>query len=195
MTSQGFQFGQQPHSQSFQFNPPLNNIFTNSTPASLSSFVPQNANIFQTQPQNSTSTATSLFQPITSTNTQNDKGQILQCLNESKNIQLEILKEIKMLNEKNSISKQEKNIHIGVSCNGCGKTTITGIRYKCLFCNDFDFCEDCESQSKIQHDPNHSFIKIKDTNTFNNLMIQGIPASLSSFATPASPPNSIFNQT
>jgi len=193
MTSQAFQFGQ-PQSQGFQFNQPLNNIFTNSTPVSLSSFatpaslssfaqqsslVPQNANIFQTQPQNSTSTATSLFQPITSTNIQNDKGQILQCLNESKNIQLEILKEIKML----SISKQAKNVHIGVSCNGCGKTTIIGIRYKCLFCKDFDFCDDCESQFKIQYDSNHSFIKIKDT---NNLISQGIPASLSNFVTPTS---------
>lgn len=107
------------------------------------------------------------------TNTQ-DKGQIVQCLTESKNIQIEILKELKMLNQKNNALIMQEYVHTGVSCNGCMKPTICGIRYKCIFCKDFDFCEECEVKLASTHDPNHSFIKIKNTDKFNTI-IQQVP--------------------
>jgi|UniRef100_A0A6C0BFN3 hypothetical protein len=116
-----------------------------------------------------------------------DNGQIVMCLTESKNVQLAILNELKQINE---TIKQQKTlaatpvvtgfqglqgfqgfkphnvIHTGVFCNVCGKHNITGVRYKCLFCKDFDMCEDCEAKTTL-HDATHSFIKIKDTNAFN----------------------------
>jgi hypothetical protein len=35
----------------------------------------------------------------------------------------------------------KNTVHSGVSCDGCGKCPISGIRYKCVNCDDFDFCE------------------------------------------------------
>lgn len=100
---------------------------------------------------------------------------IVECLKESRDIQLEILKEIKSLSDK---SRQQdipqktipKTIHEGIFCNLCNKQNIVGIRYKCLFCKDFDICEDCEPESFMLHDFTHVFIKIRSTSFFNMKM-------------------------
>lgn len=51
-------------------------------------------------------------------------------------------------------------IHPAV-CDNCN-LQIVGVRYKCLQCVDFDFCERCEAQSteKSLHNPQHVFAKI-----------------------------------
>lgn len=108
-----------------------------------------------------------------------ERGQIIQCLSESKNVQLAILNELKLMNDK--LIKQTpppspppmspNTVHTGVFCNRCSRNNITGARYKCLFCKDFDMCEQCEQQVG-SHDPSHFMIKIKDTNTFNAIMAQ-----------------------
>lgn len=54
--------------------------------------------------------------------------------------------------------KKNNNVHLGVSCDGCQVFPITGIRYKCAVCPDFDFCEKCENE--CPH--NHPFLKIRD---------------------------------
>jgi hypothetical protein len=43
-------------------------------------------------------------------------------------------------NEHNDAS----SVHVGVSCDGCGKSPLSGIRFKCVNCDEFNFCEDCE---------------------------------------------------
>lgn len=48
-------------------------------------------------------------------------------------------------------------VHRHVTCDGCRKFPIVGIRYKCSVCPDFDFCSECESTK--EHD--HAFLKIK----------------------------------
>ena len=48
-------------------------------------------------------------------------------------------------------------VHRGVQCDGCGVFSLTGIRYKCLECADFDFCEKCEATKEHAH----PFIKFK----------------------------------
>jgi len=54
-------------------------------------------------------------------------------------------------------SRIEPVVHTHVTCDGCKASPITGIRYKCTTCPDFDFCEKCEEN--VEHP--HSFIKIK----------------------------------
>lgn len=62
------------------------------------------------------------------------------------------------------VKKEEGNVskpvHPNISCDGCGKFPIVGIRYKCAICKNFDFCEDCEEMNVNAHQ--HPFIKITD---------------------------------
>ena len=42
----------------------------------------------------------------------------------------------------------ESLIHSGKKCRICKKFPIVGIRYKCLQCNSFDLCENCEKKRR-----------------------------------------------
>ena len=54
--------------------------------------------------------------------------------------------------------EEDKKIHTGIHCNGCGMNPIVGNRFKCSICDNFDFCEKCENLNKDKH--LHPFIKI-----------------------------------
>ena len=54
--------------------------------------------------------------------------------------------------------KENKPVHEGISCDGCGAKNIVGCRYKCAVCPNFDFCEECEEKLCEKH--LHPFIKI-----------------------------------
>ena len=45
------------------------------------------------------------------------------------------------------------------TCNGCQEKGITGIRYKCSECEDFNFCENCEENKGHPH----AFLKFRGT--------------------------------
>ena len=49
-------------------------------------------------------------------------------------------------------------VHQGVQCAHCGVQPITGIRYKCSECLNYDLCEKCEDQIGHQH----PVLKIKE---------------------------------
>ncbi|GFN89506.1 next to brca1 1 protein, partial [Plakobranchus ocellatus] len=49
--------------------------------------------------------------------------------------------------------------HLGIYCDNCN-ISITGIRYKCGNCLDFDLCERCEQMQNL-HDPSHVFLKLR----------------------------------
>ena len=49
-------------------------------------------------------------------------------------------------------------IHSKVMCDGCGMLPISGWRYKCSICDDYNLCENCEERIGRKHD--HPFIKI-----------------------------------
>ena len=51
----------------------------------------------------------------------------------------------------------KKVIHSGVICKGC-KGPVIGIRYKCVVCKDFDYCEECEEKINAGH--GHPLLKI-----------------------------------
>lgn len=64
--------------------------------------------------------------------------------------------------------------HWGVRCDGCNQSGIVGDRYKCLDCDDFDFCGTCYNSNKLAEHGNHKFEKIERPrhgrrhNFFNN---------------------------
>ena len=70
------------------------------------------------------------------------------------------LSEIVMESKLNDIEKEKDEeirtpssveMHTGISCSGCGANTIEGIRYKCVYCSDFDYCEECEEKKGLVH--------------------------------------------
>ena len=65
---------------------------------------------------------------------------------------------------------EEKEEH-NAFCDRC-KQTIVGIRWKCLDCNEFDFCNSCylasnEKEQFFSHLPTHAFAKINNPSSFS----------------------------
>ncbi|OMJ24477.1 EF-hand calcium-binding domain-containing protein 1 [Smittium culicis] len=55
-------------------------------------------------------------------------------------------------------NKRKNIVHRGVTCDGCNQYPVTGVRYKCTQCFDFDICEACEAKNVHK---GHLFLKIK----------------------------------
>ena len=56
-------------------------------------------------------------------------------------------------------NNENKKVHKGVYCSQC-KENVVGTRYKCIVCQDFNYCEKCEAQFKDEH--GHPMLKIND---------------------------------
>jgi len=52
---------------------------------------------------------------------------------------------------------EEDVVHQGVTCDGCDQNNITGPRYKCVVCDDYDLCGSCEAAGRH---PGHNMIKM-----------------------------------
>jgi len=52
---------------------------------------------------------------------------------------------------------EEVVVHHGVTCDGCDLANITGPRYKCVVCDDYDLCGGCEAAGRH---PGHNMMKI-----------------------------------
>jgi len=65
------------------------------------------------------------------------------------------------VNIKNNEKEIPQIIHYNVSCDRCKIFPITGIRYKCYICYDYDLCETCEANSWKEH--NHPMIKMRES--------------------------------
>lgn len=68
------------------------------------------------------------------------------------------------LNSNSDINQSAVQIHRNVTCDGCKLYPLTGIRYKCTVCPNYDLCEKCEGT--IEH--NHIFLKIKKPSEYQN---------------------------
>ncbi|CAF3015469.1 unnamed protein product, partial [Rotaria sp. Silwood2] len=69
-----------------------------------------------------------------------------------------ILKNYLAILEQHDVSKVDfgSNIHSNVICDECGITPIKGDRYKCLACQNVDFCQLCWSAKRSYNVPSHS---------------------------------------
>ncbi|KAI9056980.1 hypothetical protein FKP32DRAFT_1661460 [Trametes sanguinea] len=58
--------------------------------------------------------------------------------------------------------QRTKLVHKGIHCDGCETKNITGIRHKCLQCDDYDLCDVCISDpiKRQMHDVAHAFFPI-----------------------------------
>ena len=59
---------------------------------------------------------------------------------------------------------QNNDVHLNIECDKCKTKNIKGIRYKCLVCDNFDFCEKCELYNAQTQEHPHPFIKIYKSN-------------------------------
>merc|ERR1712227_849270 len=59
--------------------------------------------------------------------------------------------------EDEGVADAELKVHYGVTCDGCENKPVTGNRYKCVVCDDYDLCESCEVAGRH---PGHNMIKI-----------------------------------
>lgn len=156
------------------FNTPntnTTNAFPNVTNNNTTSLFPQN-NPFGLQQQ---------VQQLDSS-----KSVLTQILTDSQNTQREILQELQrmhitLITQHNAIHQVPTTtsqvspqpspiVHTGISCDVCRKSNISGIRWKCLYCRDYDLCEDCEKAGHgdlhEQQNNAHVFLKVKDTTKF-----------------------------
>ena len=80
----------------------------------------------------------------------------------------QIEKELNIMENRNEPNQKlinfsiTRTIHPGIKCNRCGMLPITGLRYKCSICKDYNLCNICEEiNSEINTHP-HNFIKIRN---------------------------------
>jgi len=51
-------------------------------------------------------------------------------------------------------------VHRGVTCDGCKTANISGIRYKCTICCNYDLCESCKAKGDEIHPTTHAMQSI-----------------------------------
>ena len=66
------------------------------------------------------------------------------------------------------------SIHYGISCDLCRKINISGCRYKCLICNDFDLCSICYEKKSRIHSVHHPLQLIITANDYEQIYFGSI---------------------
>jgi len=77
--------------------------------------------------------------------------------------------------------------HVGVICDGCNRSPIIGVRYKCLECFDYDLCEACADRQLIHS--HHVLAKIRTPHQIDVVRKLRAPSrNVSLFSKRVSPP-------
>jgi hypothetical protein len=54
--------------------------------------------------------------------------------------------------------------HPGINCDGCNQTFVDNtMRYRCIYCPDFDLCRLCHDQKSHGHNAKHMFAAVEDS--------------------------------
>lgn len=101
-----------------------------------------------------------------STGLSNQKKDKIEILEEKVN---NLEKQINSLSNSNNYRKRMHVIHTNIVCNNCMKNNISGIRYLCGNCNNYNLCQDCIKYAEEIHPTNHFFIRITDSNIWNQI--------------------------
>jgi len=80
---------------------------------------------------------------------------VVQNLLKNFNIDLEVVRD----QQPRQSCQPEIAVHYGVSCDGCEQKPLSGARYKCLVCDNYDLCEKCYT-SGVHAKEQHSFQQI-----------------------------------
>lgn len=51
-------------------------------------------------------------------------------------------------------------LHVNIICNNCLSSNFSGERYICSECNNYNLCEYCKENASINHNPEHTFIRL-----------------------------------
>jgi len=98
----------------------------------------------------------STFEKVLSKNLEKCKQKLMEkAMGKTKKIVEELISN----KRKASNCIDDEILHLCVTCDGCGKKPLKGIRYKCAVCHDFDYCAKCEEKNKNSHP--HPFIMIR----------------------------------
>ena len=92
--------------------------------------------------------------------------------------QISIMAKSKINNNNNKNNNKVavcKTVHKGIKCQRCFQEPIIGYRYKCMVCNDYNLCEQCEEKNFLNYEHPHDFIKIrKERNEIEQNLISNI---------------------
>ena len=82
----------------------------------------------------------------------------------------QIKKDLNLIKQYLNINTNKK-IHPNIQCSYCFQYNFTGIRYKCMTCYNFNLCEKCEKNITNNHNYNHLFIRIHDSEIYKNSFV------------------------
>ncbi|KIJ56184.1 hypothetical protein M422DRAFT_219353 [Sphaerobolus stellatus SS14] len=70
-----------------------------------------------------------------------------------------------------AIDMTRPDVHVGITCDVCGKSPVVGVRWKCLDCpnSNYDLCNDCHSARKASktHTTNHKVVRLETRDAIN----------------------------
>jgi hypothetical protein len=106
------------------------------------------------------------FEEILSKKTKDDREEIQAIVNETMMKSLpKMAGLVKEYLKEDANVEMKKEVHQNCYCDGC-EGPISGARYRCSVCPDFDFCENCEATKEHVH----LFLKIKNPRDFEKIM-------------------------
>ena len=154
-------FNNQPSVFNTQAPPPQTNGFSTQQPSVFNTQAPlpqtngfstQQPSVFNAQAPPQTSTF-STQQPSVF----NTQAPIKQAENKDfKELENKINVLTSMVQElQNKLIPKVNTIHTGIHCDMCKKNDIVGLRYKCMYCADYDLCQDCWNTPSIKYSHEH----------------------------------------